>query len=144
METEGQAARGNLKNDEEPWIEENSEAESLEEELLEEEPAKDTAANTTQEEEPESKEETTTSKRNIGNDRNVFVNGLSVGLGIGCIATFVMMWVAIFFSPQLPAGATYESMLSIFVYPLVYLLAVGLIALTAGIVREYYIPRSKA
>ena len=144
METEEQATRGDLKNDEEPWIEENSEAESLEEELLEEEPTKDTAANTTQEEEPESNEETTTSQKNIGGDRNVFVNGLAVGLGIGCIATFVMMWIAIFFSPQLPAGATYESMLSIFVYPLVYLLAVGLIALTAGIVREYYIPRAKA
>jgi hypothetical protein len=33
-------------------------------------------------------------------------------------------------------------LLAIFVYPLVYLLAVGLIALTAGVVREYY-PRSK-
>jgi hypothetical protein len=53
------------------------------------------------------------------------------------------MWLAVFFSPQLPSGATYQTMLSIFIYPMVYLLAVGLIALTAGIVREYYVPKVK-
>jgi hypothetical protein len=71
-----------------------------------------------------------------------FVNGLAVGVGIGFIATFVVMWIAVFFSPQLPAGTTYQTMLSIFIYPLVYLLAVGSITLTAGIVREYYTQRS--
>ncbi|MCK4440188.1 hypothetical protein KAU85_04305, partial [Candidatus Bathyarchaeota archaeon] len=71
-------------------------------------------------------------------DKSSFVPGLSVGLGIGCISTFVMMWIVVFFTPQLPSAITYEAMLSIFIYPLVYLLAVGLIALTAGIVREYY------
>jgi len=73
-----------------------------------------------------------------GEDRSSFVHGLSVGLGIGCIATFVIMWIAVFFTPQLPQSITYENMLVIFIYPLIYLLAVGLIALTAGIVREYY------
>lgn len=77
-----------------------------------------------------------------GEDRSSFVHGLSVGLGIGCIATFIIMWIAVFFSPQLPSAITYESMLSIFIYPLIYLLTVGLIALTAGIVREYYTRRS--
>jgi len=71
-------------------------------------------------------------------DRSGFVHGLSVGLGIGCIATFVIMWITVFFSPMLPSTATYESLLSVFIYPLIYLLAVGLVALTAGIVREYY------
>jgi fructose-specific phosphotransferase system IIC component len=75
-------------------------------------------------------------------DRSGFTHGLSTGLGIGCIATFVIIWVAVFFTPQLPSGVTYESLLSIFIYPLVYLLAVGLIALTAGIVRQYF-SRSK-
>jgi hypothetical protein len=75
-------------------------------------------------------------QRGVG--KKVFINGLYVGLGIGCITTFVMVWIAVFFSTQLPPGATYESMLSIFIYPLIYLLAVGLIALTAGIVRQYY------
>jgi hypothetical protein len=78
-----------------------------------------------------------------GEDRSSFIHGLSVGLGIGCIATFVIMWVAIFFTPQLPSAVTYENLLSIFIYPLIYLLAVGLIALTAGIVREYYSTKSK-
>lgn len=72
-------------------------------------------------------------------DRSSFVHGLSVGLGIGCIATFVIMWITVFFSPMLPSTITYESLLSVFIYPLIYLLAVGLVALTAGIVREYYV-----
>jgi fructose-specific phosphotransferase system IIC component len=74
-------------------------------------------------------------------DRSGFVHGLSVGLGIGCIATFVIMWITVFFTPQLPSAVTYEAMLAVFIYPLIYLLAVGLIALTAGIVREYYSTR---
>jgi hypothetical protein len=76
-------------------------------------------------------------------DRSSFVHGLSVGLGIGCLATFVIIWIAVFFTPQLPSSVTYESMLSVFIYPMVYLLAVGLIALTAGIVREYYVAKNK-
>lgn len=75
-------------------------------------------------------------------DRSRFVHGLSVGLGIGCLATFVIMWIVVFFSPQLPSTVTYEAMLSIFIYPLIYLLTVGLIALTAGLVREYYVRKS--
>jgi fructose-specific phosphotransferase system IIC component len=75
---------------------------------------------------------------NEGKDRAGFIHGLSVGLGIGCISTFVIMWITVFFSPQLPSTATYEALLSIFIYPLIYLLTVGLIALTAGIVREYF------
>lgn len=73
-----------------------------------------------------------------GIDRSNFIHGLAVGLGIGCIATFVIVWISLLFTPRLPSGVTYENLLSIFIYPLIYLLAVGLIALTAGIVREYY------
>jgi hypothetical protein len=72
-----------------------------------------------------------------------FVHGLAVGLGIGCIATFVIVWISLFFTPKLPTGVTYENLLSIFVYPLIYLLAVGLVALTAGVVREYYSRKNK-
>ena len=75
--------------------------------------------------------------------RGNFIHGLAVGLGIGCIATFVIVWISLFFTPKLPNGVTYENLLSIFIYPLIYLLAVGLIALTAGIVREYYGTKSK-
>jgi len=70
--------------------------------------------------------------------RDVFINGLAVGLGIGCLATFAITWISLFFTPQLPQFISYESLLSIFIYPLVYLLAIGLVALTAGIVRQYY------
>jgi len=76
--------------------------------------------------------------RQNGEGKGSFVHGLAVGLGIGCIATFVIMWITLFFSPLLPQTATYESLLATFIYPQVYLLAVGLIALTAGIVREFY------
>jgi len=78
-----------------------------------------------------------------GEDRGNFVHGLAVGLGIGCIATFVIVWISLFFTPKLPNAVTYENLLSIFIYPLIYLLSVGLIALTAGIVREYYGTKSK-
>jgi cation transport ATPase len=74
----------------------------------------------------------------IEEDRSSFIHGLSVGLGMGCIATFIIMWIVVFFSPRLPSTITYESLLSIFIYPLLYLLVIGLVALTAGIVREYY------
>ena len=76
-------------------------------------------------------------------DRSIFIYGLAVGLGIGCIATFVIVWISLFFTPKLPNGVTYENLLSIFIYPLVYLLTIGLIALTAGIVKEYYSAKSK-
>ncbi|MEM0007321.1 MAG: hypothetical protein QXR89_03530 [Candidatus Bathyarchaeia archaeon] len=93
----------------------------------------------TSEQEIEQKEQ---SKLNANNqDRSSFIHGLSVGLGLGCISTFVIMWVVVFFTPQIPPTLTYESMLSMFIYPMLYLLAVGLIALTAGIVREYYVRR---
>jgi hypothetical protein len=67
-----------------------------------------------------------------------FVDGLAVGLGLGSIASFAIVWVSLFFSPLLPQSATYESLLATFIYPLIYLLGIGLVALTAGVVREYY------
>lgn len=82
-------------------------------------------------------------RSNREEDRSSFIHGLSVGLGIGCIATFIILWVSVFFTPQLPSGITYENLLSIFVYPLIYLLTVGLVALTAGVVREYFVRKHK-
>jgi hypothetical protein len=71
-------------------------------------------------------------------NRSGFVHGLAAGLGIGCITAFIIMWMAVFFTPRLPSGITYEAMLATFIYPLIYLLALGLIALTVGIVSQYY------
>ena len=69
-----------------------------------------------------------------------FVNGLAVGFGIGCIATFIILWAAVFFTPKLPQTITYEGLLSVFIYPLLYLLTIGLISLTAGLVKERFQP----
>ena len=69
-----------------------------------------------------------------------FVIGLAVGFGIGCIATFIILWAAVFFTPKLPQTITYEGLLSVFIYPLLYLLTIGLIFLTAGLVKERFQP----
>jgi len=92
--------------------------------------------------EEQKRQENYITESHSGGESN-FVHGLAVGLGIGCIATFVIVWISLFFTPKLPTGVTYENLLSIFVYPLIYLLAVGLVALTAGVVREYYSRKNK-
>lgn len=94
------------------------------------------------EEEIEEQVQLENEKKNV-RDRSGFIHGLSVGLGIGCIATFVILWVSVFFSSKLPTGVTYEELLPIFIYPLIYLLTIGLVALTAGVVREYYIKKNQ-
>lgn len=141
MEIEEQAPQQELKNDEERWVEDSGPQweEEQTEPKLEDEPV----ATVKEEKDPSCESDKPNEQRKNRAEANIFVNGLSVGLGIGCIVTFVIMWLAVFFSPQLPSGATYQTMLSIFIYPMVYLLAVGLIALTAGIVREYYVPKVK-
>jgi hypothetical protein len=72
----------------------------------------------------------TTSEESVGQDMNQiksetnfdnghldsrFVHGLCVGLGIGCIATFVIVWLAVFFTPLVPSAMTYENLLAIFI-----------------------------
>ncbi|MEA2089615.1 MAG: hypothetical protein U9O89_02515 [Thermoproteota archaeon] len=75
-------------------------------------------------------------------DRSGFIDGLAVGLGVGCIAAFIILWTSVFFSPHLPLGMEYDNLLSIFIYPLIYLLAIGLVSLTAGVVRQHFIKKS--
>lgn len=74
----------------------------------------------------------------ITRNSSSFVHGLSAGLGIGCIMAFVLMWIAVFFTPRIASQVTYETMLATFIYPLIYLFAVGLVGLTVGIVSERY------
>jgi len=99
----------------------------------------------TAEEATEHPQETKKRKRHDdgAEDRSGFIHGLSVGLGIGCIGAFAITWISLFFTPQMPSSITYETLLSVFIYPLIYLLAVGLVALTAGIVREYYATKTR-
>ena len=139
MEAKDRAPQQKLKNDDEPWVEDSGQ--EWEEEQAEPKPEDETIAMMKEEKDPPSETDQLNEERSDKGEKNVFVSGLFVGLGIGCLVTFVIMWLAVFFSPQLPSGTTYQTMLSIFIYPMVYLLAVGLIALTAGIVREYYVPR---
>jgi len=139
MEAKDRAPPQKSKNDEEPWVEDSGQ--EWEEEQSEPKPEDETMAMIKEEKDPPCETGQLNDEQSDRGGRSVFVSGLFVGLGIGCLVTFVIMWLAVFFSPQLPSGTTYQTMLSIFIYPMVYLLAVGLIALTAGIVREYYVPK---
>jgi hypothetical protein len=96
------------------------------------------------EEAPRQRRKKNERKRGFGLTRssNSFVHGLAAGLGIGCIMAFVLMWIAVFFTPRLASGITYETMLATFIYPLIYLFALGLVALTVGIVSEHYTNKS--
>jgi hypothetical protein len=142
MDPKEQAAEQSHSKEEEHWIEENwEEKEAEQQQVGEEKPAEKAAPKLKQE--PRKGPTMLYFGPKHEADRAIFVNGLSVGLGIGCIVTFVVMWIAVFFTPQLPVGATYQDLLSIFIYPLIYLLATGLITLTAGIVREYYTAKFK-
>lgn len=138
MDPQEQPAKQSTVNKEEAWIEEGWQENQPKQEVAQREKS---VAKPKQELKKESNMVYFGPKEEA--DRAIFVNGLSVGLGIGCIVTFVIVWIAVFFTPQLPAEATYEDLLSIFIYPLIYLLATGLITLTAGIVREYYTAKFK-
>ena len=142
MEAKDQAAQEELKDEEEPWEEDSGQ--QWQEEQDDPKPEDEPMARVKEEKNQPSESGKLEDEQNKKSETNVFVNGLAVGLGIGCIVTFIIMWLAVFFSPQLPSGATYQTMLTIFIYPMVYLLAVGLVALTAGIVREYYVPKADA
>jgi fructose-specific phosphotransferase system IIC component len=115
-----------------------SEQIEVKESAFNEQAVKESEKTEREEEIKETEEKQKGNKTRHEEDRSSFIHGLSVGLGIGCITAFVITWITVFFSPMLPSTITYESMLSVFIYPLIYLLAVGLITLTAGVVREYY------
>ena len=138
MDPEEQTAQHTADDGQEQWVEEG-----WEENDIQQEPVKIEKPAPKVKQEP--KKEPTMLYFGPQHEANkaVFINGLSVGLGIGCIVTFAVMWIAVFFTPQLPAGASYQDLLSIFIFPLIYLLAIGLITLTAGIVREYYTAKFK-
>jgi len=72
--------------------------------------------------------------------RSSFVNGLAMGSGAGFLATFTILWISIFFGSQLSSVISYPQMISVFIYPLFFLLGTGTVLLTAGVVREYVSP----
>jgi len=139
----GQEIQEDVQYEEETYIDEGEGTAPEEQEIEQQEEYVATGEETEQRQEPEKQGLIyRLLSNNNREDRSSFVHGLSVGLGVGCLSTFVIMWITVFFTPQLPSTVTYEAMLSVFIYPLVYLLTVGLIALTAGIVREYYTRKS--
>jgi hypothetical protein len=77
---------------------------------------------------------------NVVTGRSSFVNGLAIGFGSGFLATFAILWISVFFSSQLSPGISYAQMISVFIYPLLFLLGAGTVLLTAGVVREYVSP----
>jgi hypothetical protein len=67
-----------------------------------------------------------------------FVNGFEIGFGIGCLMTFLVLWISLVFGSQLTLGVTYESIIAVFIYPLLFLIVIGTIFLTAGIVKHLH------
>jgi len=67
-----------------------------------------------------------------------FTNGFEIGFGVGCIMTFVVLWISLLFGARLTSGVTYETMIAIFIYPLLFLLTVGTVFLTAGAVKHLH------
>jgi hypothetical protein len=139
MESKKREAEQEQAEAEEPWMVENA----TDEDTAESKTARDVKATPEEKEEPKKKVNMLYFGPNNGADKKVFMNGLSVGLGVGCITTFIVMWIAVFFTPQMPPNATYQDLLSIFIFPMIYLLAIGLICLTSGLVREYYMVKFK-
>jgi len=64
-----------------------------------------------------------------------FINGFLMGLGVGFLALFVILWASIFFASTL-ASINYGELLSVFIYPLILLLSSGIALLVAGFIRE--------
>jgi len=67
-----------------------------------------------------------------------FTSGFEIGFGVGCLMTFVVLWVSLVFGARLTLGVTYETMIAIFIYPLLFLLTVGTVFLTAGTVKHLH------
>ena len=73
--------------------------------------------------------------RPCGRSRSSFANGLAVGFGLTFLANFIILWISIFYTSQLSAGISYEKMIVVFIYPMLFILATGMVLLTTGIVR---------
>jgi len=73
-------------------------------------------------------------------NRSSFVNGLAIGFGLAFLATFVILWISIFYASQMSVAISYEKMISAFIYPMLFILSSGTVLLTTGLVREYVSP----
>jgi len=67
--------------------------------------------------------------------KSAFTNGLAVGFGIGCFATFAALLTTAFYYSQITSQA-FESTLSNFSLPLIYFFVLGILFLIVGFVWE--------
>jgi hypothetical protein len=67
--------------------------------------------------------------------RSAFTNGLAVGFGIGCFATFAALLVTVFYYSHTTSQA-FEGVLSNFSLPLTYFFVLGILFLIIGLIWE--------
>jgi len=65
------------------------------------------------------------------------VNGVAVGFGIGCFATFAALLITAFYYSQV-AGQTLEGALASFSLPIIYFFTLGILFLIVGFVWERF------
>lgn len=71
------------------------------------------------------------------NRKSAFVNGIAVGFGIGCFATFAALLVTAFYYAQ-TTSQTFEIALSNFSFPVSYFFVLGILFLIIGLVWERF------
>lgn len=69
--------------------------------------------------------------------KSAFVNGVAVGFGIGCFATFTTLLITAFYYSQMGSQA-FEKALSSFSLPLSYFFVLGVLFLIIGFVWERF------
>lgn len=71
------------------------------------------------------------------NRKSAFVNGVAVGFGIGCFATFASLLFTAFYYAQ-TTGETFQGTLSSFSFPISYFLVLGILFLIIGVAWERF------
>ena len=71
------------------------------------------------------------------NRKSAFVNGVAVGFGIGCFATFAALIVTAYYYAQ-TTSQTFEGALTSFSLPVTYFFVLGLLFLVVGFVWERF------
>ena len=64
-----------------------------------------------------------------------FTNGFILGLGIGLVAIFIISWASVFFLSAI-SGIDYGNLLSVFIYPMFFMLGSGISLIVTGFIRE--------
>ena len=69
--------------------------------------------------------------------KSAFVNGIAVGFGIGCFATFAAILITTFYYSQMTSQPL-EAALSSFSLPLSYFFVLGILFLIIGLLWERF------